>query len=142
MANYYTHFSFVVPFEVQSEMASKLLVQRLVGELGVLIQDAIDQDGNDLFAMNDIPYGLSVEAEGTDVWIHDDAGEGCIEPAVTAVRWLLDKPGAPGAVGFEWANTCSKPRVDGFGGGAVLVTRDDSHWMTTGEWLAKALQND
>lgn len=141
MANYYTHYSFLVPFELpdQSETATKLLVQRLTGELEILIEDAIEHDGNDLFDPDSNPGEMRVRAEGTEVWIYDDSGDGSVESAVIAVEWLLGKPGAPKSVGFEWANTCSKPRPDGFGGGAVLVTLDSTRWMTTGGWLVKAM---
>lgn len=37
--------------------------------------------------------------------------------------------------GFEWANTCSKPRLDAFGGGAVWITKDGFEWLSTNNWL-------
>ena len=45
-----------------------------------------------------------------------------------------------GRWGFTWAHTCSKPWLDGFGGGAELLdltarksidSIDCSHWLTT-----------
>lgn len=37
--------------------------------------------------------------------------------------------------GLTWANVCSKPRPDEFGGGAVLVTAQGQRWMNTWDWL-------
>lgn len=40
-------------------------------------------------------------------------------------------------VGFEWADTCSKPRLDAFGGGAMFVTATEIRGMHTSRWLAE-----
>lgn len=37
--------------------------------------------------------------------------------------------------GFEWANTCSKPHLDAFGGGAVWITKEGFKWLSTNTWL-------
>jgi len=47
-----------------------------------------------------------------------------------------------GLWGFEYANTCSKPRLDAFGGGAHVIdlgARKSVGWTSTNEWLAVAL---
>lgn len=40
---------------------------------------------------------------------------------------------------IEAAWTCSKMRSDGFGGAATLITGDDIEWVSTAEWLEKAI---
>ncbi|MGV7120434.1 hypothetical protein [Sphingopyxis sp. 550A] len=44
-----------------------------------------------------------------------------------------------GPVGFEWAATCSKPRIGEFGGGWCAVFADRIEIETTGEALSQAL---
>jgi len=40
-------------------------------------------------------------------------------------------------VEFEWSNDCSKPRVDAYGGGAVIITARKIKSMSTTEWLRR-----
>ncbi len=35
----------------------------------------------------------------------------------------------------QWAETCSKPRVGEFGGGAFICHNGLVNWMTTSEWV-------
>lgn len=124
MANYFSHFSFVVPVDDPAGV---------LAELELLIEDAVENDGSDTFpASEGIPYGLHVAVEDSDLWISDDAGEGSVEGAVAVTQWLLAKPGAPDVVIVEWAHTCSKPRLDAYGGGAAVVTKDDVEWIVAG----------
>ena len=47
-----------------------------------------------------------------------------------------------GRWGFVWALTCSKPRLDGFGGGAQLIdldARKSLAWLDCDHWLQGAL---
>lgn len=37
--------------------------------------------------------------------------------------------------GFEWINSCSKPELDSFGGGAVWITTKGFEWLSTNNWL-------
>ena len=56
------------------------------------------------------------------------------------LQWVLttlDEAEFP-CISIEVAYTCSKMRADGFGGSAFLVTRDDTHAVHTGTWLALA----
>lgn len=139
MADYYTHFSFVVPFCVDgnTEAQDEGHVRRIVDELKEIIEDANENDGNDTFPEDYMPYGLSVEEDGSGVWITDDAGEATPDAAEAAVRWLLDRPGSPDVVSFEWANTCSKPRIDAFGGGGMVIAKGHAtEYISTGRWTA------
>lgn len=43
-------------------------------------------------------------------------------------------------IGFEWADSCSAPRVDSFGGGWCAIFPDRIEFGTTGEALARALE--
>ena len=39
----------------------------------------------------------------------------------------------------EYANTCSKMRRDGFGGGGAIITRDKIHRTNTAQWIDETL---
>lgn len=41
----------------------------------------------------------------------------------------------PGVISFEWAQTCSKPRVDEFGGGAAVVMKNTVLIKSTSELI-------
>jgi len=48
--------------------------------------------------------------------------------------------GLEGRWGFAYAETCSRPRLDGFGGGAIMLDLARPkivQWVHTGEWLAE-----
>ena len=51
--------------------------------------------------------------------------------------------GITGLWGFEWAHTCSRPRLDAFGGGALCHRsrrrQDASATISTNEWLTRTL---
>ena len=68
----------------------------------------------------DVYCGIQVELESEGVWIY---GEESFEPdqAAELVQLLLDELEIKEAFIFSWAYTCSKMRLDEFGGGACLV---------------------
>ena len=50
-----------------------------------------------------------------------------------------------GMWGFTYALTCSRPRLDAFGGGAHVIdlgARKSIGWTSTQEWLAAALRRE
>ena len=47
----------------------------------------------------------------------------------------LEKFDPAGHIAFSWAETCSKPRFDAFGGGAVVVQANRMIWMNTCTWI-------
>ena len=66
------------------------------------------------------------------VWFRTETES--LEAMADLVRIFLCKfDGKPWT--FEWANTCSKLRTDGFGGGAGFVTKDKVMFFTTNHWL-------
>jgi hypothetical protein len=47
-----------------------------------------------------------------------------------------------GRWGFQYANTCSKPQLDGFGGGAHVIdlaTGETVDWIYTDGWLDQTI---
>lgn len=50
-----------------------------------------------------------------------------------------------GMWGFAYAMTCSRPRLDAFGGGAHVIdlgARKSIGWTSTQEWLTAALRGE
>lgn len=135
MADYYTKFSFTVPIQVpgNDEQEDERNVSAVVAELNQLIDEALEDPEHEAFPEEDTPmYGLDIAASGSEVWITDDAGEGSVDAAIAATQWLLNLPGAPEVVEFQWSNDCSKHRTDAFGGGIARVTAKSVE--TWGSW--------
>ena len=74
------------------------------------------------------------ESDTKDLWIYYDES-GNVQGVAEYVQEFLAKFRPDEAIGFEWADWCSKPRLDEFGGGAVFITATDVQYMSTGEWL-------
>ena len=125
MADYYTQVSFEIesfPAELDRfmEMYDKLNAKHHNDDLtlGVSATKAKTMQSNDC------------------IWIHDDDGCVDIEALVDLIQiWMQTSEYSHDPVGFEWANTCNKPRLDAFGGGAVMITKGGTRWLHTGQWL-------
>ena len=101
-------------------------------------QDADDPEvaGFDL-ARQDAP-------EGSTLWIHDDE-HGDVEAVIRFVLRLAAELDLTGLWGFQYALTCSRPRLDAFGGGAHVIdlgARKSIGWTSSQEWLAAALNGE
>jgi hypothetical protein len=145
MASNYTFFSFV--FRINSPAEAEYLE--------TIIQAADAYDGgsaagkkivDDLFGEDFEDYRtlgfdcqIKCDADVGEVWIHDDGGEGNIDFAVSFVQSYLFNFCPKGIIAFEYAQTCSKPRIGEFGGGAVVVTADDEQWENTNSWVARTV---
>ena len=74
--------------------------------------------------------GFEADFEGDDLWIRDDGENINTDHVVTLAQELLDELEIDAPFVFSWAFTCSKPRVDEFGGGACAVRRGkDPIWV-------------
>ena len=71
-----------------------------------------------------------------DLWIYSEE-YGSIEDIGEFVHAFLKKFRPDQCFTLTWADTCSKPRIGEFGGGAVFVTADDIEWMNTYQWVAE-----
>ena len=72
-----------------------------------------------------------------------DDGTGDPEHVIQFVKRCAAEFGLTGLWGMQYANTCSKPRVDGFGGGAHvldLATGETVDWIYTDGWLSIVLE--
>lgn len=83
----------------------------------------------------------AVDTGSTSAWIY---GETDFQPSAVAevVRRCCAETLAQGPIGFEWAMTCSKPRIGEFGGGWCAIFADRVEIETTAEPLAEALTTE
>jgi hypothetical protein len=135
MADYFTHFSCLLDVGTPDKAARAL---DLFQSLHAADQDAHDPEvaGFDL-ARQDAP-------EGSALWIYDD-DHGDVEAVICFVLRLAEELDLTGLWGFQYALTCSRPRLDAFGGGAHVIdlgARRSIGWTSTHEWLTAALNGE
>ncbi len=70
----------------------------------------------------------------TQVWFHEDTNFD-VEEAAAVIQSFLKECRPKGSCGFSWALSCSKPRLDEFGGGACFVTAQKVWWHSYNDWL-------
>jgi hypothetical protein len=69
------------------------------------------------------------------VWVRDDGGEVCTLDNIVALIGIFLNVFGYEVWHMEWAETCSKQRLGEFGGGAVIVTKNGTRWLSTSEWV-------
>jgi hypothetical protein len=77
----------------------------------------------------------------TRLWIRDDVTSDP-QQVILLVKRCTEAFGLTGRWDFQWANSCSRPRVNAFGGGAHVLdpgTRETIAWTDTNGWLARTL---
>ena len=89
--------------------------------------DGLDEDDHDLG---------QVELEDRTLWF---CGRESGDPRAIAdfVQGFLKQFRPSDSFSLEYAFTCSKPRLDGFGGGTVFVTAEEIQHTDTAEWVAE-----
>ena len=107
MANNYCLSSSFIPVEEDKIERAKQIVLRAITKL---------ENSEDGFV------GYEAEVEEKGVWIHSDEYL-TPEHAVELVQDLVEELDLPGIHVVSWAYTCSKPRIDEFGGGAFAVQK-------------------
>lgn len=134
MADYFTHFSCLLDVGTPDNAARALDLYNALSEEG-----ASEEPPSDGFL-------LSIEPEhgGTQLWMRDDT-TGDPERLIQFVKRCAAAFRLTGRWGFQYANTCSRPRVNAFGGGAHvldLATGATIAWTYTHGWLADVLDGD
>jgi hypothetical protein len=132
MADHFTRFSCLLDVGSASNAARALDIY------SAMLADAAAEDPpSEGFALAIVPeYG------GSTLWMHD-AGAGDPQAVVEFVRACAAAFGLTGRWGFQFALSCSKPRVGAFGGGAHLLdlaTGETLAWTSTDRWLADHLE--
>lgn len=129
MADYYTHFSCIFAVGTH-ENAMRALD---------LYQNAVPNEDDRCLSDG---FVLSLPEEGgTKLWIHDDVS-GDPELVIEFILLCAEEFDLKGLWGFTWADVCSRPRLDAFGGGAHVIdlgARKTLGWISTNEWLCDVL---
>ena len=130
MADYFTQFS--CAFDLGS-------ADRATAALALL--DTMRDEPDD----QDSPYGfeavINLASPGV-LYISDGDGQGDPEHVIAFVLACAEAFELTGRWGFTWALTCSRHRLDGFGGGAQLIdlrARRSLAWLDCEHWLQGAL---
>lgn len=135
MADYFTHFSCVLD---TGDPEKALRAMDILARLRAEDEEADEPQFGGFDVMLQDGPGNSV------LWIHDD-DQGDIESVIAFVLRLAEELDLTGLWGFDYANTCSRPRIDAFGGGAHVVdlgARKSIGWISTQEWLSAALNGE
>lgn len=110
MADYFTHFSCLLDVGTPDNAARAL---DLYSDLSA--QGAAEDPPSDGFLLS-----LDPAHGGSNLWMRDD-GPGDPQRVIDFVLRCADAFALTGRWGFQWANTCSRPRVNAFGGGAHVL---------------------
>lgn len=127
MADYFTQFSCILDVGTAENAVRAMAVRDVfAAELDV-------REGRD--------PGFDLASDPTHspgaLWISSD-GYGEPEDVIAFVLRCAETFDLTGRWGFAWAHTCSKPRLDGFGGGAHLLdlgARKSLAWLDCAHWL-------
>jgi len=135
MADYFTRFSCLLDVGT-SENA--LAAHRM------FVQSRLEDADRDEPLCSGFELSLQEGDAAHVLWIHDDVS-GDVEQVIGFVLRLAEAFDLKGLWGFTYALTCSRPRLDAFGGGAHVIdlgARKSIGWTSTQEWLAAALSGE
>ncbi|MEP7457602.1 hypothetical protein [Phyllobacterium sp. SB3] len=131
MADFFTHFSCLLDVGTPANAARALELYSIQ-----MAQNAAEDPPSDAFLVSVTP-----EHGATRLWIRDDV-TGDPQSVIDFVLRCAEAFQLSGRWGFQWAGTCSRPRVDAFSGGAHvldLATGETVAWISTPGWLADRL---
>jgi hypothetical protein len=131
MADYFTHFSCLLDVGTPQNAARALDLYNALSEAG-----ASEEPPSEGFLVS-----IQPEHGGSQLWLRDDVS-GDPERLIQFVKLCAAEFGLSGRWGFQYANTCSRPRLNAFGGGAHILdlgTGKTVEWIDTDGWLAAAL---
>lgn len=128
MADYHTHFSCLF------DVGSAANVENAGAIRDELASYYDSEEASELvFDMKRNEYG----SQPGSLWISSDGG-GNPEHVIAFVLRCAETFDMKGTWGFCWANTCSRMRLDGFGGGAQIIdltNRRSRDWVDLAEWV-------
>lgn len=127
MADYFTHFSCILDVGSPENAARALELHDALAN-----EDEIEDLPSDGFLLS-----IQPEHDSGQLWIRDDI-TGDPEQVIRFVKRCAVEFGLSGLWGFQWANSCSRPRVNVFGGGGHvldLATGETVDRIDSGNWL-------
>ena len=135
MADYFTRFSYLLDVGTQDKAARAF-------EAFMALRNDAYAETEDLHCGFDL--SIQTDSSGSTLWIHDD-GNGDTEAVIQFVLRLAGELDLTGLWGFQYALTCSRPRIEAFGGGAHVIdlgARKSVGWTSSQDWLAAALNGE
>ncbi len=135
MPNYYTQFSTAIESLSEDEAAWLKRVLQDTWDLDpdgseyAWLIEQMDETDTDLEGWPSFGHQFKENGDKPYLWVYSEES-GNIEHVAGLVQAFLAKFRPDVTVSLEWAETCSKPAVDSFGGGAVVVTATEQHWFT------------
>lgn len=134
MADYFIHFSCLLDVGTPENAARALDLYTTLWQ-----ENAAEDPPSDGFALS-----IQPEHGGTMLWMRDE-GTGDPAQVIAFVKRCAAIFGLTGRWALQYATTCSKPRVDGFGGGAHVIdlaTGETVDWISTDGWLSALLTEE
>ena len=135
MADYFTHFSIIVPLPTEDaeQYALNLAQQARRMHEDEPIPDDFPLSLRDVVEAWQFQTDASDPSNGWGLWLHTENGG--IDAVCAFIQHLLGRFDPNAHVALEWSNDCSKPRLDAFGGGAAIITAETIKTFSTGQWL-------
>jgi len=127
MADCFTHFSCLLDVGTPQNAARALDLFNALSEAG-----ASEEPPSEGFLIS-----IQPEHGGSQLWLRDDVS-GDPERLIQFVKLCAAEFNLKGRWGFQYANTCSRPRLSAFGGGAHVLdlgTGETVGWIDTDGWL-------
>ena len=151
MANNYLQFSMTVPLKTETEQAwcraslaalDKFLsgagndVQQFDTDIASMVIEGLRKEWSHQGFEWSISPTIDNAEHVAELWLHADES-GDPEQVAAFLRAFLKKFDPNGSLWFSWANTCSKMRVNEFGGGAAVVTADRVTVLDAQNWASR-----
>jgi hypothetical protein len=118
MADYYTHFS--VGVQLIGKAAEEWITEALRSRRQK--RDELSDAGDD-DAADEVPIDFEYTVEDAKLYLSDNGMSGNVEHVAHFLQELVTLGYVQEPVAVQWADTCSRSRVDAFTGGGVVVTK-------------------
>jgi hypothetical protein len=113
MANYHTLMSSMLYFKQKSHETKDTVAQLLDGYIKTNYPEAFYE-----------PISVGYEAEPAGVWFYNEVDGFDSEQLEELVRFVMSKVSCKQPFECSFSYTCSKPRLDAFGGAALIIHED------------------
>lgn len=117
MANNYTDTSSFLSLPASRLGAAREIIDRVTAEL---------EDSED--GACEVQVEVLERGEGSGVWFHSEESVN-MEHLAAIARALVEELEIDEAFVCSWSYSCSKPRIDEFGGGALVIKKGyETYW--------------
>jgi hypothetical protein len=137
MAEYFINFSLILP--LPTEAAEKYALDLAYQVARIHHGDEIPEDFP--ASLSDVVGDWVFETDASDpssgwgLWMHSDSGG--MNAVGAFIQHLLQRFDPEGYATLEWSSDCTEPRVDGYGGGASVITAERIKSINTDQWLQR-----